>query len=73
MSMTSYRMICSNCGDDFTVNTKYQTKYCIDCHYYKITDTFLKIGIKQNFSPKPEKKRRNPKKKFFNCKVIEEE
>ena len=71
--MTSYRMICSNCGDDFIVNTKYQTKYCIDCHYYKITDTFLKIGIKQNFLPKPFNKKKLSKKKFFNCKVIEEE
>lgn len=66
-------MICSNCGDDFIVHAKYQTKYCIDCYYYHTTGAFFKIGFSKNCLSKPFNKKKFSKKKFFNCKVIEEE
>ena len=71
--MSCVRMICSNCGIDFPYH-KYSgtSKECPDCYYFLISYTMSKQGIKC-FLPKPKNQKRIANRRFFNCKVIDED
>jgi hypothetical protein len=66
----NYRIICSNCGDDFKIDRKYNL--CNVCHYYEVSEALEKMGMKC-YLQKPKKLKPKTKRKFFSCIVIEEE
>lgn len=65
-----YRIICSNCGDDFRTYKYYDL--CDICHYSRVSEILEKMGMKC-YLKKPKKLKPKAKRKFFSCYVIDEE